>query len=112
MSRQHLVQHAAECPDVGTFVDHLSAGLLGAHVGGRAEQYPITGPADGECRRLGQIRPPAVARFGQPEIEDFDCACRRDLDVRGLQIAVDDAFLVRRFQCFGDLPRNRQRIGE
>ena len=36
-SRQHLVQHAPERPDVGALVDGLTARLLRAHVGGRAE---------------------------------------------------------------------------
>ena len=31
-----------------------------------------------------------------------------DLDVRRFEVAVDDALLVRRLQCIGDLPGNRQ----
>ena len=34
------------------------------------------------------------------------------LDVRGLEIAVDDAVLVRRFERLRDLPRDRQRFVE
>ena len=38
-----------------------------------------------------------VARYGlrQAEVEDFDRTIRRDLDVGRLQIAMDDASLVR-----------------
>ena len=36
----------------------------------------------------------------------------RDLDVRGLEIAVDDALLVRGFECLGDLPGDGQRLVE
>ena len=34
---QHLVEHAAERPDVGAPIDRLAARLFGAHVAGRAE---------------------------------------------------------------------------
>jgi hypothetical protein len=34
----------------------------------------------------------------------------RDLHVRRLQVAVDDPFLVRRLERFGDLPRDRQSL--
>ena len=37
---QHLVQHAAEGPDVGAFVDWQSARLFGTHVGGGADDRP------------------------------------------------------------------------
>jgi hypothetical protein len=37
--------------------------------------------------------------------------CRRaQLDVGGLQVAMDDALLVRRLERLRDLPRNRQRF--
>src|SRR5262249_38668543 len=34
---EHLIEHATECPDVRPFVDGFPAGLLRAHVGGRAK---------------------------------------------------------------------------
>ena len=36
-AREHLVQDAAEGPDIRALVDDLAAGLLRAHIGGRAE---------------------------------------------------------------------------
>ena len=36
-AREHLEEHAAEGPDVGPLVHRLAAGLLGAHVGGGAQ---------------------------------------------------------------------------
>ena len=36
---QHLVEHAAEGPDVGALVHGLAARLFRAHVGGRAEDH-------------------------------------------------------------------------
>ena len=37
---EHLVEQDAEGPDVGALVDGLAPGLLGRHVGGRAEDDP------------------------------------------------------------------------
>jgi hypothetical protein len=42
-------------------------------------------------------------RFGQPEVEHLHGAVFAYLDVRGFQIAMDDALLVRSFECLGDL---------
>jgi len=52
--------------------------------------------------------PYGVGPFRQPEIEDFHRAVALDLDVRGLEIAMDDRMLVRGLKCVGDLPRDRQ----
>ena len=41
--------------------------------------------------------------LGQPEVQHFDGAVVLDLDVRGLQVAVNDASFVGGFQCLGDL---------
>ncbi len=49
-------------------------------------------------------------RFGEAEVQHLHRPVVSHLDVRGLQVAVDDAELVRGFKCFGDLPRNRQRL--
>ena len=46
----------------------------------------------------------------QSEIEHLHGAVLAHLDVRGLQIAMDDALFVRGFEGFGDLPRNEQRL--
>ena len=46
-----------------------------------------------------------VEGLRQAEVEDLHLACRRDLDVGRLQVAVNDALLVRRFERFGDLMR-------
>jgi hypothetical protein len=64
-----------------------------------------------------RITPAAVARavrVGErvAEVEKLHAPGRRDLHVRGLQVAVDDAILVRRLQCFGDLLRIRERFLE
>ena len=51
-----------------------------------------------------------IARYRrQPEIEHLHHALRCELDIRRLQVAVDDAFLVRRLERVGDLLRIVQR---
>ena len=57
--------------------------------------------------------PPAgPISLGQAEVEHLDGAVRRELDVGRLQVAVDDAALVRGLERLGDLPRDRQRLVE
>ena len=63
---QHLVEHAAERPDVGALVDALTARLLRAHVGGGAEDRAVA--------RLGQVRDARrrrVAAFARPKSSTF-----------------------------------------
>ena len=103
---QHLVEHAAERPDVGALVDRLPARLLaGSCRPPCRESRPACVPPIGSG-------PDAVGarRLRQPEVEHLHHAVRRDLDVRGLQVAVDDPFLVRGLERVGDLPRDRQRF--
>jgi hypothetical protein len=67
----------------------------------------------GDCVRS---RAPAFVRrvksLRQPEVEHLHGAVSTDLDVRGLQIAVDDALLVRCFKRFSDLLRDRHGVIE
>ena len=73
---QHLVQHAAERPDVGALVDRLAARLLGAHVGRGAENHArrvVAGDRDAsatcdEVRRRRRSRP---ATFASPKSSTF-----------------------------------------
>ena len=44
----------------------------------------------------------------EPEVEDLDDAVGPDFDVRRLQVAVDDALLVRGLERVGDLPRDSE----
>ena len=67
--------------------------------------------ASGDVR---EVRRRAIAADGlrEAEVQDLDDAVRRDLDVRGLQVAVDDPFVVRGLERLGDLPRDRQRLAQ
>ena len=53
-----------------------------------------------------------IDRFGETEVEHLHGAVGADLDVRRLQVAMDDALLVRGFERVGDLSRDRQGVGQ
>jgi hypothetical protein len=61
-------------------------------------------------RQVGHWHVGAFSR-ARAEVEDLHDAVRRDLDVGGLQIAMDDASLVRGIERIGDLARDGQRVG-
>ena len=112
---QHLVQHDAERPDVGAPIDGLPLRLLGRHVGGRAENRAHLRRPRRERGRVGEVRARCaggIHRLGQTEIEDLHRAVGGDLDVRRLEIAMDDPALVRVLERLGDLLRDRERLGE
>ena len=52
------------------------------------------------------------SQLGETEIQEFDAdaVVGRQFDVRGLQIAVDEPLLVRRFKRPGDLNTQRPRF--
>ena len=66
---QHLVQHAAERPDVRAPVHRLAARLLGAHVRRRAEDHSDAWAVTvGEWVRSDDVEsPPEVLR--EPEVQ-------------------------------------------
>ena len=105
-------QHDAERPDIRALVDYFAPRLLGTHVGRRSQNHAcLRGRhADGGGILGARGGRRGVDRLRQSEIEDFDSAIRRDLDVGGLQIAVDDPFFVRGFQRVGNLARNSKEL--
>ena len=56
--------------------------------------------------------PTGSMRFRQAKVEHLHRAVRAHLDVRRLQIAMDDSLLVRGFQRLRNLLRNGQRLIE
>ncbi len=66
----------------------------------------------GDIDTLADIAPVGFHRFREPEVEHLHRAISADLDVRGLQIAMDDPLLMCRFEGFGDLLRDGQRVVE
>jgi hypothetical protein len=94
---EHFVQDAPQCPDVGGPRHRMSLRLLRRHVGGSANDsasiYLVSG------RR--------VADRGKAEVEYLDGAVFADLDVAGLEIAMNDSSLMSGVQRLGNLLRNR-----
>ena len=88
-------------------VHGFSLRLFGRHVGRRAEDEALLRDTDAQCGRLRQIRRRVffVESLREAEVEHLHLAGWRDLDIGGLQVAVNDAFLVRCFERFGDLMR-------
>ena len=91
--------------------------LLGPHVGRRAEDQPDCGhraarDASASSDASALAAPRRLQRLRQPEVEHLHRAVGAHLDVGRLEIAMDDALLVRRFERLGDLPRDRQRLVE
>ena len=68
----------------------------------------------GDCERAGALPESGVVRPGpglrEPEVQDLDLAVRGDLHVGGLEVAVDDALLVRFLEGLGDLAGDRDRV--
>ena len=108
---EHLVQHTAKRPHVTPLVRRPSLRLLRRHVRRRAENHAGVGHLR---RRRDRRRGRDVSRAGrgvrvrelrEAEVEHFHHAVRRDLDVRGLQVAMDDPLLVGGFEGLADLTR-------
>ncbi len=114
LAGEHFEDDATECPDVGARVDRLAARLLWRHVGRRAEDDSRLSHRGGRDRRgvvgLGLEAWGLVERFGETKVQHLHRAVLTQLDVRGLEIAMDDALLVRRFERFGDLSCDPQRF--
>ena len=115
VARQHFQDDDAEGPHVTAFVDRFTGGLLGAHVGSRAENDPLLRAMDRARRGHRQTR--RRTRGGlhglrQPEVEHLHRAVGTNLNIRRLEIAVDDPLLVRTFERLGDLLRDQQRFVE
>ncbi len=100
----------SECPHVGRAIGLPPVRLFRRHVRRRPENQA-------RCRRhhLRQVRWIQTAacagkRLRQTEIEHLHVAIGGDLDIGGFQIALDDPFVVSRFERFRDLAGDFQRL--
>ena len=102
-----------ERPDVRAPVHWATLGLLGTHVGRSAQNGSGVGDS-GDGRGVEKLRHLAVAdeSFREAEVEHLHRSVGPQLDIRRLEIAMDDSALVRRFEGFGDLTRDGQRLVE
>ena len=85
-----------------------AAHLLGRHVADGAEHHrqaavpgDSVGSVAGIDRRVGAV----LEQLGQAEVQNLDAAVGGDEEVLRLQVAMDDALLVRRRQAVRDLRR-------
>ena len=111
LARQCLVQAAPERPYICSPVESTSLprACSRAHIARRSHDRPER-RASGEGRRLRRCRGNVHFRcehFRETEIEDLDLPVGCDLDVRRLQVAMNDPFLVSGFETFGDLDEQR-----
>ena len=89
-SRQHLVEDHAQRIDVRPQIDVAAVPLVCS--GLMSGSVPLIDPIS--LRTVPPATSASVIR-AQPEVENLHLARVRDGDVRGLQVAVDDAALVR-----------------
>ena len=83
LAGEHLVHHDADRVDVAAGVGDAAGDEFGGEVGDRPEQR-------------GARRGVRGCGARQPEVADLDAAVVGEQHVLGLQVAVDDARLVRR----------------
>ena len=89
--------------------------MLGGHVGDRAHSDAGAGEEFGRRRRLQRSCRAAQSlrrQFGQPEVQHLGLSPPGHKNVRGLDVAVDDALRVRRVQGIRDLDGQVQQVLE
>ena len=109
----HLEQHTPEGPDVGAAIHRASPRLFGRHVGGGADNRSHrcrAGGQGGGFHRVRARRARRVHHLRESKVQDLHGAVRTDLDVRRLEVAMDDPGVVRGLQRPGNLSRDRQRV--
>ena len=115
--RQHLEEHDAEGPHVSALVDGTAPRLFGTHVPRGPENHARHGLRRREhggrrrgVRQRGFRSGGEVEGLREPEVEDLHRTVVADLDVGRLEIAMDDALLVRGLERVRNLARNRERL--
>ncbi len=117
---RHLVQHAAEGPQVAARVGVAAIELLGRHVLERSDDGAFGGQRRGDGGRLrqgGHRQAAAAVRAGQArgsrqaEVHQLRAGLGEH-DVAGLQVAVDDPGAVGAVQGVGDLPADAEDVGQ
>ena len=102
---KHFIQYAPKRPNVRPFVESLSTSLFRTHVRRSSENSAFSG----YCGRLRQVGSFSGESFREPEIEDLYISIGCDLDVRRLQISVNDTLVVGCFYSLTNLMRDFHR---
>ncbi len=98
---QHFPEHRPEREEVASVVGGKAARLLGRHVRRGAENRPRVGRQ--RARQGPRVVGSGFFAPGEAEVEELDALVARDEDVFGLEVAVNDALLVRGCESLGDL---------
>ena len=106
MPGRGLVEHRPEREQVAARVERAAEQLLGRHVVECAHHQ--RGPCEGDA---GHFLGGGAQQFREPEIQHLDLATRREHDVAGLQVAMDDRLLVSGVEGVGDLCPQREDLG-
>ena len=91
-----------ERPDVGALVHRPAPRLLGAHVGGRPQNHARAcrhASASATAIASAPRASPDRSAFASPKSSTFTVPSGADLDVRGFQIAMDDALARARLRA-------------
>jgi hypothetical protein len=102
---EQLPQHDSESPNIGALIDGQRPSLLGRHISRGAHDDSRHGQRR-RIRGTGILGCVVFCGLGQPKIQDLDYAIGLDLDVGGLQIAVNNALFVRGFERIRNLARD------
>ena len=93
MASHHFIENDAKAEDVGALVDIMTEDLFGAHVA--RGPHDNAGAGERSINEAGLLIRRLRIYFCQAEIENLQLAARRDHHVGRLDIAVNDAVLVR-----------------
>jgi hypothetical protein len=106
-ARKHLVKDRAEAENIRSVIGRKPANLLGRHVPDRTEHHARRRPAlDRQRGRLPGRLPGRITgrrQFGDSEIENLDATVAGDEHVLRLEVAVDDALVMRGGQTAREL---------
>jgi hypothetical protein len=105
LAGHHLVHHQPQRVEVGLRRRRLAPHLLGRHVGRRADQLAGGGQRGGPLLLEEAAGEAEVGHHGPRPLRAVD-----QEDVAALQVAVDDAALVRGGEAAGHLEDDRQRL--
>jgi hypothetical protein len=99
------ISHYAKRKDVGAGIEVLASSLLRRHVHSRSRHHSHSRQGI-FVRGLVRCRQPIARNLGQTEIQDLDLAIQSDKNVCRLDVAMNDAFGMQRFQRFRNLYRD------
>ena len=107
LAAQRLVEHDPERVEIGPLVDRGAAQLLGRHVAHRADRQPAAG------------HPGEAAHARDPEVHELHLRAGtvlirpvpvRQVDVGGLDVAMNDARCVRRREPVAEAAHDREQL--